>query len=67
LIPGRYCEFKDMFKQSYVIAIFTRTVAQLLDDISAIAETILSARASKLRSGKVSSTFPDPSVKAGIV
>jgi hypothetical protein len=56
-----------MFKQSYVIAIFTRTVAQLLDDISAIAETILSARASKLRSGKVSSTFPDPSVKAGIV
>jgi hypothetical protein len=47
-----------MFKQSYVIAIFTRTVAQLLDDISAIAETILSARASKRRSGKVSSTFP---------
>jgi hypothetical protein len=58
LIPGRYCEFKDMFKQSYAIAIFTRTVAQWLDDIGAIAETILSARASKRRSGKVSSIFP---------
>src|SRR5262245_56029831 len=53
LIPGRYCEFKYMFKQSYVIARFTE-IMSLSGSMTSVpvAETVLSARASNRRSGK---------------
>jgi hypothetical protein len=56
-----------MFKQSYVIAIFTRSVAQWLDDISASRRNSLERKSFEAALRQSEFDFSDPSVKAGIV